>query len=1166
MKIFWITSSISLVKALYDPLFETNDLTYRIFEGEENTSFGYSLTLSNNNEILVGAPRKDREKTRSSSVAPDGTIYDCKYDQFRNDFQCNDEGDSNNFSLWRGSIRNKFIGMTLQYHKGDNTLATCAPGSWTREVIPTPQSDFERTRINTIQSANGNVESSIQTSTGFCEIIKNYKQSNQKNLYITRPPIKNEDERLYRTLHNLKCNAKNFGYALELMGEKDKILTSSPGSHYWTGSIQVTNIDDRYADKNQKLDVTRSNSGPKSFNIPTGLFSGSSEDEDAENYQAQLREKEAYERSRVKMPYIEALDYPHQIKFRLLKDDINNSFKNRSFENDYGDEIDIRKDQSSFPHKDKIIDEETGLRMGQAIKYFTCSEKSDSRLRGGKLSYAIVNSVDPEGFLVFYSIGHTGKKPEMKFLRSSKPTFGDKFGFSFDVVNIDGNTYLLVSSPFAEGTNKKLQFYQLKCTGYLYRPKLEIIDVTDEKLVMPQQDYNNIFDNSQKFNENNDRGLFGYSIKNVGNIDTSDGDEVLVSSPHHLDSFLYIFSVRDNKLQMVQKLKSSKVPYMGLTLTKNLKDLDKQAGIDILAAGQDSLVVIPSKPTFSLTSDLILNYGQFGGRSGNVIKIDDPGFGSAQSTIQLCIDIKSNVKKDKIKKIKATLILDSKRDKPNKRFEFGGNNKSSKQIIFTRKPNSQTGTAKNGGIRYCTDLITDLNKKLDILRCPKNRFLSVSEPIRFDLQHIERYSSRSFNEDDKAVFIDNSKFKTYHELIPQVDCDQNCRDGLELTLTAQNTGKPKTIQLSNSPVNQKLNFQLKNKSNRFSVPNVFLQIKTNDPSIEIFDPHCLKKEDKTFICQVTECSVAVSAKIEIPTINLRIDTMKAETTVLKIEYQLLQNDHKLATSDYITYSIELNHNIEINYKSVGIQVINYQNDTDFRETINRNFDIRNVHEMVDFTSYKTIIYVPMGLKKGDETEFIWKDPEHSKVQTSEGLWVGLKDKYKGYNQGVEIRKNLIGKTPKNQGNENSLIQPLKPGIIYDKYILTTATSSGQRINHQKKLSFTISGVIKKEIFESDTFQGFLGIKALVNFQVFDVQGPKFLVKGGSKNLSKFRKSQLISHEIPIREYKLEKRAEVIIQRARYTGLIIGLIVSLLILLICVVTGIFGKKVFFKTEE
>ena len=69
MKFFWITSSISLVNALYDPLFETNDLTYRIFEGEENTSFGYSLTLSNNNEILVGAPRKDREKTYASAVA-----------------------------------------------------------------------------------------------------------------------------------------------------------------------------------------------------------------------------------------------------------------------------------------------------------------------------------------------------------------------------------------------------------------------------------------------------------------------------------------------------------------------------------------------------------------------------------------------------------------------------------------------------------------------------------------------------------------------------------------------------------------------------------------------------------------------------------------------------------------------------------------------------------------------------------------------------------------------------------------------------------------------------------------------------------------------------------------------------------------------------------------
>ena len=52
----------------------------------------------------------------------------------------------------------------------------------------------------------------------------------------------------------------------------------------------------------------------------------------------------------------------------------------------------------------------------------------------------------------------------------------------------------------------------------------------------------------------------------------------------------------------------SSVEYLGLAISPNAVDLDNTAGKDIVVSGKDSIVVILSKPTFSLKKDVEFNY------------------------------------------------------------------------------------------------------------------------------------------------------------------------------------------------------------------------------------------------------------------------------------------------------------------------------------------------------------------------------------------------------------------------------------------------------------------------------------------------------------------------------------------------------------------------------
>ena len=158
-------------------------------------------------------------------------------------------------------------------------------------------------------------------------------------------------------------------------------------------------------------------------------------------------------------------------------------------------------------------------RKGISMTTFSCLSKR---------MVAVGNS-SPKGEILIYTLkGSTEKSVESsrgEFV-ATKPEFGASFGFQQVIVNINNKDYVLVSSPFS--TFGRLDLYEA-CSRRNVNHLLS--DEIPKEIVR-----------------------FGYSLENIGNVDTIEGEEILVGAPAKKDGSVTVLSVRNGKIEFIQTI------------------------------------------------------------------------------------------------------------------------------------------------------------------------------------------------------------------------------------------------------------------------------------------------------------------------------------------------------------------------------------------------------------------------------------------------------------------------------------------------------------------------------------------------------------------------------------------------------------------------------------
>ena len=352
-----------------------------------------------------------------------------------------------------------------------------------------------------------------------------------------------------------------------------------------------------------------------------------------------------------------------------------------------------------------IEKEQHKIRNGISVTNFKCNKKI----------FVSLGNTDAAGLVKIHQLDANTKQSLRKDdLRSEKQEFGSGFGFAQTVMNINNEPYLLISSPFGQ------------------YGKLELFSACDQKPANDKLPQDNSLNNIPRL---------GFSLANVGNIDNIEGDEILVGAPQEEDGKILVLSVRGDKLQLVQILNSNEdlpqpIPYLGLAVSKNSVNIDNQAGTDIAVSGKDSIAVFLSKPTFSLSDDAQIDYTIDGSKKTS-IKIDQILASNSQEKVQACVRVNTNVNQDL--KLKATITLDANRLGENKRLIFS-DDKYIKEVDFRRQASSG---------RYCSNPIA-IKRKDEAMRCPNNRFLSLSAPINMTVTNV--VSGLQLNNDVPVYF------------------------------------------------------------------------------------------------------------------------------------------------------------------------------------------------------------------------------------------------------------------------------------------------------------------------------------------------------------------------------------------------------------------------------
>jgi len=958
-------------------------------------------------------------------------------------------------------LDDRYQGMSVKYDERSDTLVHCAPGSISNHLLRVV--DHPGSTVETRDEHYDN------NAFGHCSAIERYSRNPKyhKVSEFVRDP--REDDLLFYSKDVFRTRMlKNFGYSVNFIREDQGLITTAPGTNYWSGSFQYG----RYRqDSNGKNDL------------------------------------------------IKFTDIQPQISRRLenLEDDSSPD----SFIDEVSDEVFEQTIMTDPVTGKRTQRDDPGYHLGTASKYLRCGQS--------QRKFVFISGTHPTGFIVVYELVYNiyGKlivAEDKLFLRSydksksqsvSGGNFGRRFGFSFDLLKIRERDFLLVSSPFGE--TGSLELFEVACPTSDHG-KLRMIP-RNEKLVGAP----------------NDVKLLGYQVVTVGNIDPASGDEVVVSAPNKQGQ-VFIFSVRGDELKLVQSVSTSSVEYLGLAISPNAVDLDNTAGKDIVVSGKDSIVVILSKPTFSLKRDVEFNYKNNG---KNGVYIEDVVANGAEK-LQICLDITSNVQNMDKLDITASLTLDSTRSPQTKRFSFADKN-FKKSIKFTYNSRSK---------RFCSADMVILRQSKQMM-CPDDKFLSVGEDITFALENIK--SEKEIQDGLFATFTDSETYKTNGAISPKW---QICYGSRQCTnrITIQDTSStPVKLQVAAKETSKQLDLKIINREKQLHNTYIKLSTDANDNQdqtiIRIDHDACKnvgKGEWKCHYGQSDTCTLKPQTEVTV-SFNVTIDTVNSASKSLKLKYELIK-DGASVSSGVKEYQIGVDLNIIIH--SPTKQPIKFDPTVEGAQEERKlltEIKVENNNEVVNFLKYTTTIKIPT---------FFYNE-KNQKIQ----IW----DQRKGYSilnkENVQLPSSsyrVVKTEPKTRTPEPKVtdLAPGKADIGYDTLII--ASGSDQLLGSRQNIVFKVGGdVMQKDMFgDMDTSNS--RIVSHVKFEVEKISGVAY-----SERMEVEGKVE--ERDVSLAEYQLNKPPTVDTSMVIY-GIAGGLLFLIIVIIILVATKTHKKEIFFKTDE
>lgn len=750
-------------------------------------------------------------------------------------------------------------------------------------------------------------------------------------------------------------------------------------------------------------------------------------------------------------------------------------------------------------------------RKGISITNFLCKADPNNSRSTSLVRHVAVGTTDPDGEIIIYQLDRTGTSVNSNYrksLRSESPVFGGSFGFSQVTVEINGSIYLLVSSPF--GTYGKLELFEAcsrKSANHL------LVD-------MPT--------NIKKF---------GYSLENIGNVDNIEGDEILVGGPSKDEGSVSVLSVRSGKLIYVQKITSDRVEYLGLAISPNAVNLDEKAGKDIVVSGKDSVVVILSKPTFSLSADADFTITQNGQKvtPSRPIYSDRPVNG--EEKIKVCVTVSSNVRIPSRLAISADLSLDAERSAENKRYEYVDQNFKGK-LSF-----SYIRALSNSATYHCSQDIL-ISRKQNNMLCPTNKYLSIDE-IKFALSNIQ--SNYEIKANLKPAYIASDNFQTFGAFDPEFDCKGSNQCTKDLAIAA--SIKHEKIALTKTSIDKDVTLSIYNRGQKL-VQNTFVKISTDADSgvVRVVSPACQSTDENTWHCHYGDnCALQPNSQQEL-FFKILIDSINSSKQKFNLNYALIKDNQPIPRkAGSIEYEIDIDFStvITTKYQPV-VQYDPFNESAKKSEKVTMSVMIENPNEIVNYQDYTTKIDIPVSfIDTEGKTHNIWIGPIAIRNAENQRIY------------DANFQELAKSSTP-NNFNTN-----LKAGELGINYQRITIASNGGTLLEQHGIEFKIVGTIDRSIYELDGFpNGFSKITARVGFVVETFEGVRFINSGNMRELA-LKHGQTLEY-LTVKEYNIQK--DFIDQSKLYLyGGAIGAIILLIILIVLCATGCFkdDKNVFIK---
>lgn len=480
--------------------------------------------------------------------------------------------------------------------------------------------------------------------------------------------------------------------------------------------------------------------------------------------------------------------------------------------------------------------------------------KSLAVLNCGTEKYACAGTSDPDGAVKVVLVGSERSARVFEF-RAEKieREFGSSFGSSLAAVKINGIEYLLVGSPF--GASGRIDLYDVCGSPELPKRK------TDDLLVLP--------DESLPKN-------FGFSMTNVGNIDSALGEEVLVGAPTQKDGKVLVFSVRNGKLTYIQTVSSPELEYFGLAISDIAVNLDDDAASDVVVSGKDGIAVILTKPSFSLKSSVDFNFkNTMLDSSKAVIKVNKH---AAQEELTICLDIKANVKGIE-KGVMGTIALDSKRDSGSARWQLS-NFENLKTVEFLKS-----------GSKYCSQRIFIQSGTSENWNCPEK---SKTNGLYDDL--LVEVSDLKSKANVEAIFNSKESFSMQKVITPDYRCKNSCENSLTVSVNSIDTD----LALGEDDVNKMINVVVSN-THKYDIYGTFVEFEVTK-GIRITDSKCRAEENPgnsetlVYLCDIG-CPILKKTTGTANRFKLNFDDVNGQKNEYSVRYWLHKDGKRLTKSN-----------------------------------------------------------------------------------------------------------------------------------------------------------------------------------------------------------------------------------------------------------------------------